>query len=285
MKRIGLIVTGRCEALALPQSLQSYFEQLGADVAFECAQQVNSFTSAPVARPPQIGVRTNADNFAAAVCAHVEESQYDFVIGVDDVEPGNFGNEAAVVAVLREGLDGHLAAMPEGNRLRPSLKAKASFHLIGPMAEALFFPDPESIARTGALRPSLFQWPARDFEDFEVDDPEFLAQPVVTHPPDLRARTWAIEGRARHPKAYLRFLVQPNPYRTSPRYQETRQGVAALRELDWNKLVAESSLGRLARSLLDDLAWALDVDFPARHGDLHESTRFGGRPHNLLRNI
>lgn len=285
MKRVGLIVTGRCEAIALPASLQRYFGQLGADAVFECAQQVNSFTSAPIARPPQIGVRTNADNFAAALCAHVEGDRYDFVVGVDDVEAGNFGNESTIAGVLREGVESHIGSMREGSRLRPRLRTSASFHLLGPMVEALFFPDPEAIARTDPRRPSLFPWPERDFEDFEVDDPEFLAHPVVMHPPDLRERTWAIEGRARHPKAYLRFLVQPDAYGTNPRYRETHEGVAALRELDWNEVVTESAFGRLARSLLDDIAWALDVDFPARHGELHEGTRFANRADYLLRNI
>jgi hypothetical protein len=154
------------------------------------------------------------------------------------------------------------------------------------MVEACFFPEPEALNRAGKAlgRESRFRWPAIDFEAFEVDDPDFLAPPDNRNP-DLRTKTWAIADRGRHPKAYLRFLCQPDDPSCRDRqrrYQESRQGAAALRLLDWSLLLAQPAYGRFVRSMIADIADAAGVELNVQ-GEVHPDTRTGnGR---LLRNL
>lgn len=291
MKRVGLVVTGECENIALAPSLQRYFtNELQADVEFSVADKVDSFTSANVsAQPTDFDVPNNAQKFAQSMCATVEQGRYDFVIGIDDLELINEHHESDVVRVLRTAIERHPQQTPA---LRRKLSERASFHLLAPMLESLFFVDHQALQRAlahGSLGAgvSAFDSTACDFEHFVVNDENYLSAPVETNP-DLRGKTWALplDLRRRHPKAYVKYLADPvDSTCRMRRYRERRDGAAALNELNWSSLLTQPGYGRLARALLDDLAWALDVDFPARHtGEVHDATKHRDPP-RVLRNI
>lgn len=287
MIKIGLIVTGGCERLGLAPSLQRHFrDQLNADVSFEIADQVESFTSAPVVVEAELSdVPTTLDRFVRALIAEVELGRFDLVVAVDDLELCNMGQIPVVVSALGTAVRRYLGEIgPLTHSFDERLRTRTSFHLFSPMVEAAFFPEPEAIIRAGAVVPSRFDWPRHDFEVFEVDDADFLRPPDNPNP-DLRGRTWAIPERHRHPKAYLKFLAEPgDPTCSARRYRETVQGAAALRELDWEKVLAIPAYGKLARSMIEDIAWFVDAAPPAS-GTSHEATRFVTRPGNVLRNV
>ena len=99
---------------------------------------------------------------------------------------------------------------------------------------------------------------------------------------EARAHDWRTPDRFRHPKRYLKFLIDQDDARLVS-YKESRDGVRALSTLDWAQVFAYQPPGiAFAHSLFDDLADALGVPNPFP-GVCHPLTtrRSGG----TLRNI
>jgi hypothetical protein len=283
---IGLIVTGDCEREGLAGSLERLFpgEQ------FEVAQQKNSLSSGDLAFGTTPGIRSKADEFAAALVAESDSSHYDFVIGVDDVEIPNAQHPDRIVTMLVEAVRRHVTAHFAHERDRSKtyerLRERVSFHLLAPMVEAYFFADPAALVKAGAVRPSQFRAGQVDVEQFVVEDPDYLRVPYpATAPKEARKKSWARpEHRERHPKAYLKFLCEPDdPLCRARRYRESKGGALALRELAWAPALASPQHGMIARALLDDIANMLDRDRPFL-GDTHHAT---SQPPSsrLLRNV
>src|SRR5262249_17975951 len=107
---------------------------------------------------------------------------------------------------------------------------RCSFHLLCPMLETYVFGEPAALQRAGATRPAKVDL-AHHLEDFLAADPGFTAAG------DVRDHPWRRPDRARHPKRYLGFLVDPDDTgRTA--YKESRDGVRALSTLDWEQVFA-----------------------------------------------
>jgi hypothetical protein len=247
-------------------------------------------TSNDVRAADTAGTRSRADEFAAALVAEVAGAEYDFVIGVDDLELANAPHPERVVKQVIDAIERHIAGLrvvlSEQNRLRDRVQARCSFHLLAPMVESYFFAEPTTALRTcGAQRPSMFRVGAVDVEDFAVSDPAFDAVPYPAHAPrEARKKTWALPAnRHRHPKAYLKFLCEPNDPLCSERlYRESRHGASALGALSWGPALSGTTHGQLARSLFDDIANMLGVP-PPFAGASHAATSRPG-PQRRLRN-
>lgn len=254
MKRVQLVVTGKCE-----QSLHVSLRQLFPELDWPEPIFANSFTSTTLAEPIPRGLRTTLDKFAETLARNVDQDDETFVIGVDDVE----ANEPEeIVAALRGAVERTLqqqaSSAARRGRLAQRLTERCSFHLLRPMVEAYFFAAPPALTRAGVVRPSRFDTTA-DVERFEVVDEEA-----------------PIEAR-RHPKRYLRFL-------TNDAYRETRGGRAALESLEWDQVLARELHVAAVRSLINDIA-----DFAAvgiRPGkELADTSRSTSRRARVLRNL
>lgn len=285
--KVLLITTGVCEERGLPDSLGQLFPTL----EFTSIRR-DSFTSdtlrplaADPALPPPL-VSSLAHKLAVELVAAVEPGQRgtppDMVVLVDDLELANVGNEATVLAHVRQAVRDHLEhfAWPSAssrNRAIERVRERCSFHLLVPMLEAYFFGEPQpdgggvqgALLRAGAIQPSLFDRAQHDVEAFQVDQPDFADR---TRFPD-GAAAWAVALRERHPKQYVRFLCNPDPKdRTQVPYREGKGGVSALRTLDWDTVLGSfPQRAQFARSLFADIADRFDLANPCS-GDLAAAT-------------
>jgi hypothetical protein len=295
MKRVALLVTGKTEE-ALHQSLGRVFP----GVEFVVLPLRDSFTSRPLPATPLLHADgtaprpTNVERLAQALIAEVEPGRRDqkppdLVVLVDDLELDNQAWPERAVGHVKQAVRAHLErhAWPSAisrERAYEGVRERCSFHLLAPMVEAYFFREPAALARAGAKRESLFDALAADVErDFLVNDPDFLGPP--DRPPKDKCPPWATPGRAQHPKRYLQFLCDPAGT-DSRAYVETKGGQAALRELDWPKVLAPQEHVRFLRSLIHDLADALGEDAVARDhaGETHSLT-WPPPSDRLLRNV
>ena len=273
MKRVALLVTGKAEE-ALHHSLKRVFPE----VEFVMLPRHDGFTSGPLPSPPllqSLGTArrpTNVERLASALVAEVEPGRRnheppDVVVLVDDLELVNQAWPERAIEHVRAAVQGHLEqhewpSAASRDRAYEHVRARCSFHLLAPMVEACFFREPAALVRAGARRASLMDASAADVEtSFEVNDPDFLAIP--DRPARDKLPPWATSDRARHPKRYLQFLCDPTG--TEPRaYVETDGGRAALRDLDWPMVLEPQEHVRFLRSLIHDLADALDEDAVAQ---------------------
>ncbi|HEX8704537.1 MAG TPA: hypothetical protein VF815_37240 [Myxococcaceae bacterium] len=275
--RVGLIVTGKCEHRGLAESLQQIFPE----ARFEALgrQPVDSFTSADVRQLPESPVPTTLQKLAARIVAEVEpgrvDGPLDLVVAIDDLELANAPHPALVAARVRDAVGAHLRSYrgtsdSAREKVLQRVRERCSFHLLAPMIEAYLFAEPAALVRAGATRPSAVDASAIDLEAFETDDPDYLRHPDVPHQQSPERKSWAIPGRARHPKHYLRFLCDPNdPY--TRRYTEAKTGAEALRQLAWGQVFSQQERVQLARALFEDLALGLGVPHPFP-GSAHPAT-------------
>jgi hypothetical protein len=216
---------------------------------------------------------------------------FDHIVLIDDVELKNDDHPERIVELVRVAMRRQLAeAYPNRSDVAQLVCEKCSFHMFRTMIESYFFGDPTSLTRAGAKRLAKVASHV-DWERFQTTDDEYLALPdgvwrdsrnkpvLPHHHQEPHFRRW-------HPKAYLRYLCDPSL--TIPKaYRETHEGVEALRELDWKRVVATSvAKCPFLCALLDDLAWTLDqpLDWitPAQTAEL---TRLKSDPNRILRNI
>lgn len=291
MKRVALIVTGQAEHRALHLSLQRYFP----DVQFE-PQYRDSFTSIPLPAAPTFNPERPSlvEKLATALVAAVDPGRTgepaDLAVLVDDLELANTGAPERVVRHLRMAVADHVQrrwpSADRRDRCLQLLQARCSFHLLAPMLEAYFFGEPAALRRAGAQREPQLDG-ARDLEDFEASDPDYLAfcqRGAQEAGPPRPSPAWAADP-ARHPKRYLQFLCDPTG-RNPRAYQETKGGCEALRSLDWHGVLARREHVLFGRAFLVDLAHALGRDDLVQQwrGPLHPLTSYEGRD-RILRNI
>lgn len=293
MKRVGLIVTGDVEELALHESLRRLFPT----VDFARPQRGPSFTSNTLRAAPDFDARIPPDveELARALVFAVdpgrerEAEPYDLAVLVDDLELVNAACPERAVAYVREAvrltIERAWSSAERRRRAHERVRERCSFHLFAPMVEAYFFGEraadrgQPALARAGAQRRSLFDPTACDLEDFHCLEPDYL------DPADA-SRYWAKGERVKHPKRYLQFLCDPEGRNRRQGYQETKGGRQALRSLDWGSVLAPAEHARFARSFILDLAEALGEHQVAAKfaGERHPLTSRQGRE-NVLRNI
>jgi hypothetical protein len=288
--RIQLIVTGTMEEMALHLSLRQLFRRTNANVEFLPPQRTQSFTAAPLQSlpPARRATASRAAKLAGYLAAAVTRSgtataskappPADYVVAVDDLELVNAHQPAFVLEYFRHTLLAYVAEhykQPDAqNRVYRALAQRASLHLFVPMPEAYFFGEPAALARANALKAPCRFDSARDVEDFEVDDPGYLAPAPMGAP-------WNGRERHRHPKNYVRYLCDPTGQ--IPRaYRETHEGAEALRTLDWQKVLRDETHAQFARALIGDIADALDIPSPCPGTCSHLTARRDG---GVLRNI
>jgi hypothetical protein len=293
MKRVALLVTGKTE-----EALHHALKQVFPAAQFVMRERLEGFTSKALPSTPMLHAHdaaprpTNVERLAAALVAEVEpgrktEPPSDLVVLVDDLELVNQPWPERTVEHVRAAVSAHVdrryASAAARERARARVRERCSFHVLAPMVEAYFFAEEAALVRAGAKRPSKVSATVTDVESFVVDDPDHLG------PPNRRSKdeppVWAIQDRAHHPKSYLQFLCDPTG--TARRaYVESDGGRAALRELDWDAVLAPPAHVRFVRSLIHDVADAL--------GEHDVARRFAGATHaltwppprdNLLRNI
>ena len=309
--RILLVVTGDLEEVALGDALGRLFPSATFGV-----RKTQGFTSMRLPRTAPSSTRSKASNIVekllrAAAPREPGTAPYDYALALEDVELENEAGEdeatmreadegiACILDHLRLSIDAVLQYMnseqktivlPKGKaKLAPSiatdddrrrfLRERCSFHLLRPMAEALFFGERAALQRAagGAKLPRVHFDPAIcDIEAFETADPAFHAKP------DGEAR-WATANRRRHPKHYLEYLLDPSGTVFRP-YKEKEHGKRALATLDWQAVVEPPAHAQMVRALLDDIADMLGEPAPwCAAGPCHPLTqrRSGGCLRNL----
>ncbi|WP_164001061.1 hypothetical protein [Pyxidicoccus caerfyrddinensis] len=285
MKQVVLITTGRCEQLALGDSLKRYFP----DATFLAPEPRDSFTSTRIrltaAPPPRPGGPLSVvDRLAQAMVAMTDPGRNgvppDLVIAVDDVELVNLDQLEVVTSTLRNAVKRHLDTFAWSSARRREQAAErvrehCSFHLMCPMVEAYFFGEPQALTRAGARRASAVDARAHDLEDFATEEASFLSMPDGS-------KHWATPDRKKHPKRYLQYLIDPEGA-DARSYREAEGGRRALSELDWPGVLSVEDHTQLARSLFSDLADALGVDNPCP-GPCHPLTA-SRRADRVLRNL
>jgi hypothetical protein len=312
--RILLVVTGKLEEVALGDALHRVFPS-----AYFGVTRTQGFTatsprlSMPTPEYDDSRAREIVEDLVAAASPHEPGARaYDYAVAVEDVELINEADKSeagtrdadegirCILEHVKLGVDVVLrheeqktVVLPKGKAKRaPSvatdedrrrfLRERCSFHLLRPLAEALFFGERAALERAadGAkLPPVHFDPIACDIEAFATTDPVFLAKP------DGEVY-WATKNRRRHPKHYLEYLLDPNATPTARKlYKETRHGKRALASLDWQTVVAPPLHAQMVRALLDDIADMLGAPLPWRAaGVSHPLTqrRDGGRLRNVV---
>ena len=285
MPRVALIVTGRLEKDGLPSALERLFPE----VEF-VSEPVEGFTSNRVAVAPAqsnrpASILTNAEKMAEARMLALDPGRRgtpaDYAFAIEDLELVNDDQPEMVVNVFRDAVRSRLPHLYETayrqNRCEEEVPRRCSFHLIRPMIEAYLFAEPDALIRAGARRPPILRSDC-DLENFETDDPEYRAKIIST--------PGTPQTRLRHPKWYLRWLCDPTSLREKA-YKETKGGLAALRELDWSRVLGEPDRCPFLRSLVVDLADALGQSLPFSDlgGNFLTSRHNPGRRNPTLRNI
>lgn len=276
MAHVSLIVTGTLEEAGLASSLGRVFPE-----ATFTVKKLDSFTSVRARKLGATRTPLVVDKIAAELAAAVDPGRNgvpaDLAIVVEDLEVDNLDQPEVVVEVCRDAVERHVEhvwpSLARREKGRERLKDRASFHLLSPMIEAYFFADPAWLAAAGVTAASQLA-AGKDLEDFVVADATYLEAPP-------RPKSWAVDNRARHPKHYLQFLLDPS-IPPATKYRETQQGAAALACVDWRALVsARVAHVRLVRSMLVDLADGLGMQPGLFPGAAHPAT--SGTP-TLLRN-
>jgi len=278
MKRVALLVTGELEQRSLGKSLERLFRE----TLFIC-QRVDAFTTSRVPRdPPSAGPTPSAiDKCAAALVAAVDpgrkvhgDERFDLAFVIDDLELANWDQPEVVGDRFVLAVERHVAetwsAEDRRARTRQLLRDRASLHFLVPMTEAYFFADPDALARVGITAEHHFDPAQTDVEQFETKDPAYLG----------RLQPEKVKGDSRHPKRYVRFLLEQSG---QPPYRETRDGVKGLETLDWPRAASwNDDWSRFLRALLCDLARGLGDDARRFTGVEHPAT---ARASTLLRNM
>ncbi len=287
--RIAILPTGRMEWEALPQALQSLFPQhefysLPTEMEVKSYGEdfpAHSFTSCDVTK--HSGKQNEADKLIARAAAEAigdskrDRKAADMVIILDDLEIANLHQPVAVVGAIREAakrfLDQLLNANKRRDRYAVALKKKVSFHMAKPMIESWLFPDWENLknacnpTRTAKLAQGI------DPECFLTNDPVYetdtgaVCQIWISFPEDKRKKyrhQWIKAGCCRniHPKAYLSWLCFDPQEKKCSHYSETKGGVVALKSLKWAGLFQNENHACFARSMIQDIANAINEDNP-----------------------
>jgi hypothetical protein len=293
MPRIALIPTGAMEHTALPASLSKLFPGVEF-ISLPPDRNLDGFTSTDVSivlGNQNAPVLRRVDDLAATMVATVSpgglrRDRCDFAMVIEDLELVNDHQPALVITAFRQAVDRHIAALPAQatrDRSLALIQKQCSFHLLRPMTEAYFFGDPAALQRAAIVRqPQLL--PVLDCELFQTTDTDYLAIPAGTR---LHGRTRFphMPDRQRHPKAYLQYLCDPTLADRRLRYRETQNGVSALTNLNWQRVLSDPAHCPFARAFLDDIAYAVNQPLPWLQQTSTVPTSFPGPQGRVLRNI
>lgn len=270
--KVRLVVTGQLEHRALAPALGRLFPQADfAPSVLPAAKDLRGFTSARV-DPAAIADQAKAaivdglvDDLAGALRGPRRE-EADLVVLIDDLELANRGNEARVLQAVREAVHRHLARRGDKGHFADLFRERASVHFFDPMVEAYLI---ASTSSRGVISIDENVRHRRDVgaESFEVlrdADPtyfdEALGECSDGRSPKGRRCPWQYpaEERARHPKAYLKYLRRGSPPRQfCSDYKETEQGVAALAALQWSEALETPDTVPFLDALVEDLSQTL----------------------------
>ena len=293
MAVVALIPTGRMEHLALPEALSQLFRG-HTFVVRPPETHLNGFTTEDVATlvaNPSGPVLSLLEELVATLVNAIQPGRkqlkihYAFV--VEDLELKNDHQPDRVVQVFREAVERYISLTWPGSSAAPvfaAVRERCSFHLFRPMPEAYFFGEPAALQRAGVLATQSVKLPpGLDLEQFRTTDPDYLALAENQLLADL-------PERERHPKSYLQYLCDPLLTGGSKRrYRETgdpRGGVAALKTLDWKRVLSDPPHCPFLHAFLDDLSYALEQPLAfvdAQHAN--PRTQFPGEKNRLLRNL
>lgn len=304
--KVKLITTGRMEYIALGIALSKLFP----DTDFEAITlnegplgdpQFRSFTSSPPTKllqpPPDID--SEVDEIIRHAAAEAGLKDVDGVLILEDLELANAEAPDIITRVVRAAADKHLRGLRPTSRDRAAanLRDKVSFHLAAPMTEAWILADPKGPTNAGANADHL---PAQvasnpNFEDFRVGDVAYLSddgaacikwRTLIEPKRTKNCPPWLKENRSAHPKHYLQWLCRCPAENNCTQYKETKQGAAALAELDWAAVLARGNDLPYLRSMISDLCDLHGKPSPVPAGPeanlTCRSTALAGR---LLRNI
>ncbi|MFO0558666.1 MAG: hypothetical protein U0269_11685 [Polyangiales bacterium] len=319
--RVGLIVTGDAEALGFADALQRLWPQSTA--TFEAlenherpeSRKYEAFTTSKISVE---SVRRQRETLAEShddprAPAHIDRlvqacfyhldppsrrDAVDYVVVIDDVELANRGNETALLEVVRDAVDrvSSWGSWDQVQRMR--VRERSSFHFLDPMLEAYFFASAPSLAaiRREIVSMGTVQTTSASCERFAVDpkDAAFFAPPgecARKRRDRDRKCPWRATGGqnlAEHPKRYLQYLCRaaaPNEFCTD--YQETKQGVAALRALDWPSVLAASApfLQALVEDIADMIGTPPNVSLPPTSSTALTALANTMRARSVLRNV
>lgn len=258
---IGLITTGQCEHLALPDSLTRMFAGYGVEFCALFRGPADSLTSCFVSYPaPRSKAPSVADRLVQRMAAELERRDGpDLVIAVDDLELENVNTPDHVTGVVRDSVARATGEVPTHSQLA-QFRDRCSFHLLCPMVEAYFYGEPDALGRAGVNAGYSAHLVDAHLEDFTSGDMAYIAH----------------GGNVKHPKHYLKFLSQDT-------YKETRGGKSALATLDWAQVFARQPPGlAFAHALFEDVADTVGVASPFL-GTAHPATE--RRQNGVLRNL
>ena len=309
--RVAVLPTGRMELEAVPPALAALFPahdfypvplRLGEPVPFD------SFTSGRALVPG--GRNGNVDKIVGQMASELVDGRRgrggpaaDLVLVLDDLETPNKHQAEVVVQVFRDATVRHLRDLRltdpgRADRVADALRWRASFHLAVPMIEAWLFADPNGPGNAGVRADRLPpNWEkSRDPEDFLTHDPAYLAddcractawRALPPHKVKDHKPAWRTEHRELHPKAFLAWLCRDPAEKKCSQYQETHEGVAALRSLDWTAALSAQQHCTYLRALVQDLAAGLDTTpaFPALGTAAALTSHLQRRAAPVLRNI
>jgi hypothetical protein len=269
--RVQLVVTGDMEQLALGLSLERILSTAGGDVQFLRPRKLGdgAITTCPLPALATPRTPTTVTRMAKALVTETLSgrtgSAPDLVVGIDDLELANIHQPHVVVAWIRRAIDEEVTARypsrDAAERIKTVLRERCSFHLLVPLVEAYLFGEPAALARAGVASGVAVHRLGADVESFETNDPAFLPRAAAENAKKaaLGAPWWREE---RHPKRYLEFLVESSG---ALLYDETVEGVRALRTLDWPRVASSSAL-LFARALFEDISDLLGISNPLGPG-------------------
>jgi hypothetical protein len=287
MAVVALIPTGRLEHAALGPALARLFPE-DHFVVRPAERNLDGFTSrdvAPLATAPPGPVPTSLDELVAelvnAVLPGRRGERIDFAYVVEDLELCNQGQPERVVRLFRDAVSSYIRRTwpQQSGSIFSKVRERCSFHLFRPMTEAYFFGDAAALERAGAERPPLLP-ASHDLEQFHTVDQAFLTLPSGSN------RVSDMPVREFHPKSYLHFLCDPTLNDRQRRYRETRNGVAALELLDWERVLSSAPHCPFLHAFLDDLEEALNSSLSfVNRVNADARTRFAAPRDRILRNL
>jgi hypothetical protein len=307
--RVALIPTGRTEWHGLPVAFHHLFPQhdfyvLPGEPLFRSMRgPFNGFTSTTLTeRHEREDVPHHATELVGLAAREAlgnghDREAADVVVVLDDLELANRHQPDRVMRVFRRAVERHLDGL-QGARRRTeiALRERVSFHLIVPMIEAWFFGDPQALRVAGVpdgVVPILDGAGLEDFHTmdmfYEVADESACPCWIARGRKKADRPKWLGAQRERHPKGYLQWLCLDGGAKGCTSYDESGKGAEALKQLDWDVLLANPRLPYLG-ALLEDLAGALGarlpLPWPPIFPDDPPTTRLPMRPHDhVLRNL
>ncbi len=271
--RVALITTGKTELLGLPDALTRLFP----GHTFEAVEDVPgrafwSFTSNRLPVPPA-PYPFMVDKIIARAVAMVDprvSDTPDMVLVLDDLEMANLDQPDVVAEVFRDALGRHLKGYEPNVELiaamRSEVARKVSFHLAVPMIESWIFADPQGPHRAGVGTATPVRVRDGDVEDFQTVDAAYAAADDEACPEWCKRRRpsgdrpkWLGAGdRTKHPKGYLQWLMRDGSKITCTTYREAKEGVDALKGIDWAEVLKYKHRCSFVRSLVADVAALLN---------------------------